>query len=296
MRRDGVSVNLLLLNNKKRKLYISRNITRPTMLLQKELINQLKDIGLNSYESKLWLALLSKGVASAGELADMAGVPRSRSYDVLESLEKKGFIIMKIGKPIKYVAVQPDFVVDNVRKQLIEEADLQEKMLSKIEQSPLIEDLKSIYKSGVDEVDPLELTGSIKGRKNLYHHIERMIKNAERTVIISTTEAGILRKKDLLKNVFRKLKDKKVKVRISAPVGIETRNQLDELEGIVEIRQSLSPARFCVVDGKEVILMPLDDEMPNPAADVGIWVRSKFFASPFEKMFDASWPTMKFVF
>lgn len=264
--------------------------------MQKELLNQLKDIGLNSYESKLWLALLTKGVASAGELADIAGVPRSRSYDVLESLEKKGFIIMKIGKPIKYVAVQPEYVIENVRKQLIEEADLQDKMLSKIEQSPLIEDLKNIYKSGVNEIDPLELTGSIKGRKNLYHHLERMIKNAEKSVIISTTAAGILRKKDFLKGVFRKLKDRKVKVRIAAFVTPEMKPQLEELSNLVEIRQTSAPARFCVVDGKEVVLMPLDEELSNPTSDVGIWVRSKFFASPFEKMFDASWPTLKNVF
>ncbi len=266
------------------------------MLMQKELLNQLKDIGLNSYESKLWLALLSKGVAPAGELADVAGVPRSRSYDVLESLEKKGFIMQKIGKPIKYVAVQPDFVIENVRKQLVEEASLQDKFLSKIEQSPLIDDLKGIYKSGVNEVDPLELTSSIRGRKNLYHHLERMIKNAEKSVIINTTEAGILRKKDLLKNVFKRLKERKVKVRIAAPVTAEIRPQLEELSRVVEIRQTTTPARFCVVDGKEVVLMPLDEDLSNPTSDVGIWVRSKFFASPFEKMFDAAWPELKLVF
>jgi len=39
-------------------------------------------------------------------------VPRSRCYDVLESLEKKGFIISKIGKPLKYIAVPPEEVVE----------------------------------------------------------------------------------------------------------------------------------------------------------------------------------------
>ncbi|MBW2966761.1 hypothetical protein KY342_06680, partial [Candidatus Woesearchaeota archaeon] len=74
------------------------------MIVQKEFLNKLKDFGLNTYESKLWTALLSRGVSTAGELSDIANVPRSRSYDVLESLEKKGFIIMKLGKPIKYMA------------------------------------------------------------------------------------------------------------------------------------------------------------------------------------------------
>ncbi len=53
------------------------------MIIQKDFLNRLKDFGLNSYESKLWAALLSRGVSTAGELSDIASVPRSRSYDVL---------------------------------------------------------------------------------------------------------------------------------------------------------------------------------------------------------------------
>lgn len=253
-------------------------------------------MGLNSYEAKLWLALLSKGVAAAGELSDTAGVPRSRSYDVLESLEKKGFIIMKVGKPIKYIAVQPEHVIENVRKKLVEDAETQDKFLSRIEQSPLIDELKTIYKSGVSEIDPLDLTGSLKGRKNLYNHLERMIRAAEKSIVISTTTAGILRKKDALRKELRKAKERKVKIRIVANITPEAKPQIEELASVAEIRHSATPARFCVVDGKEAVLMPLDDEIANPATDMGIWVRSKFFASTFERLFDANWQDLKPVF
>ena len=266
------------------------------MLMQKEIINQLKNIGLNSYESKLWLALLAKGVASAGELSDTASVPRSRSYDVLESLEKKGFIIMKIGKPIKYIAVQPDHVIENVRKKIVEDADQQDKLLSRIEESPLIDELKAVYKSGVTEIDPMDLTGSVKGRKNLYNHLERMIKNADKSVMILTTSSGVIRKKDALRVAIRKAKDKKVKVRILANVPNEIKSQVEELAKIAELRSSNTSARFCVVDGKEVVIMPMDDQIANPATDVGIWVRSNFFAATFEKLFDAAWQAAKPVF
>ena len=65
------------------------------MLMKNETINRIKNLGLNSYETKIWLALLTKNVASAGELSDIANVPRSRAYDVLESLEKKGFVLLR---------------------------------------------------------------------------------------------------------------------------------------------------------------------------------------------------------
>ena len=57
------------------------------MIVDIGFINKLRDFGLNSYEAKIWTALLSKGISTAGELSDISNVPRSRSYDVLESLE-----------------------------------------------------------------------------------------------------------------------------------------------------------------------------------------------------------------
>ena len=59
------------------------------MIVKQELVKKLKGyFDLNIYETKVWLALLSKGISSAGEIAEISGVPRSRTYDVLESLEK----------------------------------------------------------------------------------------------------------------------------------------------------------------------------------------------------------------
>ena len=59
------------------------------MIIGDRLLNRLKEFGLNSYEAKIWVSLLSRGISSAGELSDISSVPRSRAYDVLESLEKR---------------------------------------------------------------------------------------------------------------------------------------------------------------------------------------------------------------
>ena len=87
------------------------------MIVKEEFLSKLRRyFSLNLYEVKIWTALLSRGVSTAGELSDIANVPRSRSYDVLESLEKKGFVVMKLGKPIKYLAVPPKEVLERVKK------------------------------------------------------------------------------------------------------------------------------------------------------------------------------------
>src|SRR5210317_1067700 len=108
------------------------------MIVQQDFLNKIKDFGLNTYEAKIWTALLSRGVSTAGEISDIANVPRSRSYDVLESLEKKGFIIMKVGKPIQYIAVSPEEALDRVKKGIQREADSQMEILDEFASSNLL--------------------------------------------------------------------------------------------------------------------------------------------------------------
>src|SRR3990172_905508 len=105
------------------------------MIIKEEFLSRLRKIfDLNLYEARIWTALLSRGVSTAGELSSISDVPRSRTYDILESLEKKGFILMKIGKPIKFVALKPEEVVERVKKNLIVHAN---------EKSRRLETLKS---------------------------------------------------------------------------------------------------------------------------------------------------------
>src|SRR5574343_146691 len=93
------------------------------MIIKQELVKRIKEhFDLNIYETKVWLALLSKGIASAGEIAELSGVPRSRTYDVLESLEKRGFAITKIGKPVKYISVKPTEVIEKMKSSVMQDA------------------------------------------------------------------------------------------------------------------------------------------------------------------------------
>lgn len=85
------------------------------MLASTKVLDTLKGIGLNLYERKLWVALLARGTSTAGELSEIANVPRSRAYDVLQSLAEKGFVVVQTGKPIKYVAVSPEESLDRAK-------------------------------------------------------------------------------------------------------------------------------------------------------------------------------------
>ena len=256
------------------------------MIVEKQFLNRLKDFGLNSYEAKLWTALLSRGVASAGELSDISNVPRSRTYDVLESLERKGFIIMKLGKPIKYIAVTPAEVTERVKKNVQQEAAQQEEQLSQLQESDVLRDLITLHKQGLDVVDPADLTGVVKGRQNIISHLQSLIKNAEKSISIMTTSNG-LNNKLALTSALSKAKDRGVSVRILAPSS-KNPDAAKVLAAACSLRNTKQPvSRFCIVDGKNVTLMALDDAHPN--YDFGIWVSTESFAKGFQNVFETAW-------
>ncbi len=264
------------------------------MIVKDEFLSRLRRyFGLNLYEVKIWTALLSRGVSTAGELSDIANVPRSRSYDVLESLEKKGFAITKLGKPIKYIAVPPEEVVERVKKNMKIDADERIKRLENMKTTDVLDELKTLHTQGIDLVEPTDLSGSLRGRHNLYNHLELTIRNAENSVTLMTTAQGLLRKADSLRSTFEKLKKRGVKVRIAAPLGKESTQALKDLRGLAEIRHADNSARFCIVDGKELIFMVLNDKDVHPTYDLGIWVNSPFFANTMEGLFDHAWKNMK---
>ncbi len=261
------------------------------MIVQEDFLKKLKSVfDLNIYEVKIWTALLSRGIASAGELSDISNVPRSRSYDVLESLEKKGYIIMKLGKPIKYIAITPEEVIKRVRKTIKDKADLKLMHLNKIKEDKLFQDLEILFKHGIEKIDPESLAGSIKGRENIYDHLDTMLQNAKKSVIIVTTPEGLLRKFDKFRFRFKKLKEKGIKIRIATPFNEEVNKRVTEIKGIAELR-SINPirARFVLIDGRELLFIATDDKSVHETYDTAIWVNSVFFIQALETMFDFVW-------
>ncbi len=261
------------------------------MIVNEEFLSKLRRaFSLNLYEVKLWTALLSRGVSTAGELSDIADVPRSRTYDVLESLERKGFVIVKPEKPIKYMAIAPGEVLDRVQRRLVEITDEKQKRLSGLKESDVLKELALLYKQGIEPMQPTDFSGALKGRHNLYDHMSLLTKEAESSIVIATTEDGIIRKVRALKPILEKAKARGVKIKIAAPMNDKTKEVLDKLDGVADVKDLKDmKARFVIVDGKQVLFMLNDDKDVHPTYDLGMWVSTPYFAGALQTMFDAAW-------
>jgi len=265
------------------------------MIVKEEFLGRLRKIfDLNLYEVKVWTALLSRGTSTAGELSSISDVPRSRTYDILESLEKKGFIIMKLGKPIKFVALKPAEVVERVKKNLMVDAKEKSKRLETLRGDEVLDELNVLFTKGIKFVEPSDLSGSIKGRQNLYNHLDMMVREAEKTITMVTTEEGLNRKVEALMPSFEKCKKRGVKIRIAAPITKNNIKVAKEIRKFAEVRNlEKFKARITIVDGNQMMFMLLDDEKFHPNYDVGVWINTEFFAQAVEQFFDLAWEDMK---
>ncbi|MEK6983875.1 MAG: helix-turn-helix domain-containing protein [Nanoarchaeota archaeon] len=254
------------------------------MLQNKQFLLDLrKHFRLNIYEVKIWTALLSRGIASAGELADISGVPRSRCYDVLESLEKKGFIIMKIGKPIKYLAIEPDAILERVKKSINEDANQLTLQFENIKETNEFKELELLHKTGIQHVDITQISKSIIGRIDINRYIKDMVAKAKSSVVLVATQEHLERQIKLLKNFMPNFARKEIKAKLYSP---ENKSATKKLQSVEHVEYNANSS-FVTIDGNEMLFI-VSNQNVAPDFEVAIWISSPFFVNAVNVLFEGS--------
>jgi len=253
------------------------------MMLKQELINKIKDyFDLNIYETKVWLALLGKGIASAGEVADISGVPRSRTYDVLESLEKKGFAIVKLGKPVKYLGVKPRMILEKLKNNVRKDAEDRIQSLLKIRETDEYTQLEKLYTGGINPAKREDVSAAIKGRSNISNHLKDLLLNAKKEIIICTNAEELSLKSKLFTQTFDTLKKANIKLTVALSGDKELIKKISTAFDI-KIKQINIDAKFFIIDRTEILFYL---SKGNDKEDTAIWLNSDFFAQAFATLFD----------
>jgi len=258
------------------------------MLAKPELVKKLKIyFDLNIYETKVWIALLSKGISSAGEIAEISSVPRSRTYDVLESLEKRGFVIQKLGKPVKYIAVKPEIVIEKLKNNTTKYAEEKIKTLSNLKDTVEYKELQELHKTGFEPIKNHELSTSIKGRSNLYLQMRAVMESAQKTIHLTSSAYELSSKQKMFKDIFIKLKKRKVDIKVIIGDSSDEAEKLSKKLG-VEVKSKPINARFVIADKTELIFT-IKPTNVHEDFDYGVWINSPFFTTSMAYMFDIAW-------
>ena len=163
----------------------------------------LEKIGLTSYETKTYTSLLKNGELTASDLSTKSGVPYSKIYEVLGTLEEKGWIGSDDGRPTKYFAKSPNTGLQTTKHKAETDFSKNEKII--------LNDLGPLYeKTGVTERPDIWV---VTGTMNIATKILEMIDSCRKEVLIAIPKAG----EELVKQALPKLRllyDKGVKITI----------------------------------------------------------------------------------
>jgi len=269
------------------------------MIASTKVLDSLKGIGLNLYERKLWVALLARGTSTAGELSEIATVPRSRAYDILQSLSEKGFVVVQTTKPLRYVAMAPEESLERAKIKLEENIRENQERIEDLKNSPSMRELNEIFNKGLKLIAPEEITGALKGQYSVFQQMNQMFKSAENRIHMITTPEGL---NDLAENHFdslKKAKDRGVAIKIATKSNDKSSDSVKTLTAVAEIRhldEKEAPVlgRFTIVDGKELVFSLTDSKHVHSSQDIAIWSKSAHAAgNVLEPLFLLAWSHSK---
>ncbi len=270
-------------------------------LASNKTMDALKGIGLNLYERRLWVALLARGTSTAGELSEIANVPRSRTYDILQSLADKGFVTAQPSKPLKYVAIAPEQALERAKKRMEEDFEIAQERMDDLKSSPILKELNEIFTKGLKVVAPEEFTGTLKGRYSVHQQMTSMFKEADKKINILTTPEGLNELVEHHYDILKKANDKGVDIKVLATNTEKCVDAVKTLSGVAEVRNVNDKelpvsGRFVVVDGRELVFALTDYKTVHATQDLAIWSKSEHAAKEvLEPLFKLAWNNSKSV-
>lgn len=213
--------------------------------VDKETLAILRRLGLNQYESKTYLAMISTKACTATELSDAANIPRPRVYDVLAKLEKKGFVVNQPGRPVKYAPVPISIAINSLKREREREVQKEMNELEKLK--------KKLDQHLGEQVAPTAKEGEVYiliDRKSIYATLEELIKHSKTNILLASNKDGLARKRKAYGPLLHMAQKRGVEVRL------------------VE-----SPKRAVVVDNNSMIFL---NDGTNEKEDKAAWIHSSF--------------------
>jgi sugar-specific transcriptional regulator TrmB len=183
----------------------------------KEVINILKEFGLGEYEAKAYLALLERGKISARIVSEVTRIPYTKIYQVLQNLERFGFIISVSGKPRRHMAVSPKKALKKRMMQIEKEHEKENKKRETLKEK-LVKELGSVFKDIGEEEIGEGGTWTIVGSVNVNSYIKSLFDNAKALrCTLSDLESFVGNYKNEIKNT-------KAEILVRAPNGYSVEN------------------------------------------------------------------------
>ena len=243
-----------------------------------ENISTLKGIGLTMYEAQAYTTLTSLISATADEVSQNSGIPRSKIYDVLKKLNEKQFIEIEDGRPLIYIAKSPIEVLTREK----------EKLNTRIDDT--ITRLTNVYENGMSQVQaPI---WRIYGVEKIIAQELEIIKRAKTSI---NMRIGFLfeGEGEALVKSLKNRPDLKINI-LASPTCYINKEQVDIIklfkENDISIQKADIPfVKLIISDSKEMMhtytKFSEDKREVIPETAIGIWNKYEDIARNYDERF-----------
>ncbi|MBR6023686.1 MAG: TrmB family transcriptional regulator [Methanobrevibacter sp.] len=241
-------------------------------------VHLLKGIGLTMYEAQAYVTLTSLISATAVEVSEKSGIPRSKIYDVLNKLNEKEYIEIEDGRPLTYNVKSPVEVLSREK----------EKLNIKIDDT--ITTLTNVYENGMSQVQaPI---WRIYGVEKIINQEVEIIKRSKTSV---NMRIGFLfeNEAESLIKAFKSNKELKVNI-LASPICYVNNKEIDIIKlfkdaGISIQKADIPFVKVLISDSKEMMhtytKFSEDKRKVIPETAIGIWNKYEDVARNYDERF-----------
>lgn len=135
----------------------------------------LNKLGLSDIEAKVYLTILQKGNLSGYETSKLAGVSRSKIYNFLENLIKKGFLIYQVKENNNlYSAVPIEEITNRIQHEI---GNVVENLNDRLSIFPIQNDMNEVW--------------HIRNRENIFAKCRHVISETKEELLLQIWERDI---------------------------------------------------------------------------------------------------------
>ncbi|WP_440772161.1 TrmB family transcriptional regulator [Natronorubrum sp. DTA28] len=230
-----------------------------------EAVKTLTELGLTQYEARCFVALTRLSTGTAKEISQVADVPRSRVYDTIERLEKKGLVDVQQTEPREYKAVSVETACRRIREDYDSRINAAENALGQLEE-PASRDDEGMW--------------AISQKEHVSERVVTFLEDAEETVhyLLSATEVADQSILDGLQAAV----DRGVSVYVELPTDDDYEAFSERVSGanvvVAEDLQSTNevyaewPGQLLMVDQQAVVASGVtESDLPDVVNEMAIW-------------------------
>ncbi|WP_226479448.1 TrmB family transcriptional regulator [Natrinema amylolyticum] len=227
-------------------------------------VDALVELGLRTYEAQCFVALTQLSDGTAKEISQVADVPQSRVYDVVEQLHRLGLVDVQESEPRRYSVVPVDVARKRLRQEYRGHLETATTNLRELEQRTTDED--GVWKIASD--------------RDIRNRAEAAIEDAASEIYLLVADADLL-ERSLLERLAA-ARERDVSVFVEVPTVSVRRTVHDtlpaanvaitdfEFDSYSEPDRTLG--RLLLVDRKTVVLSALTEGLvPSETTETGVW-------------------------